>query len=364
MTVRDKMHSAGPTSGFDYLRIILAVAVLVWHSIWYSGSIELNNEIVASRFAFVGTGILPLFFALSGFLVSGSLQRTRLHQFITLRIIRLIPALAVEVTLSALILGIIFTSLPISKYLNSNEFHIYFLNIIGIIHFTLPGVFESNPGGPFINAQLWTVPVEMKCYLSLIILSIFKLAKRRLTLMALIVLMCLALTAWPIAYINKTKELLLVLCFLAAVVLYLYRDVIPYSNVLGAVAAILTPVLLIAPGDEYLAPFPVAYTVIWLGLMRPPSIPFGDLSYGVYLFHLPVEQTIVNLFPGVRCWWLLTLVSLPIVLGVAWFSWNLVERPILSRKKSIFATVDLVETTMKSKFWIGKHTMEEAQRDL
>jgi peptidoglycan/LPS O-acetylase OafA/YrhL len=358
MTIRDKMRSAGQTSGFDYLRIILAVAVLVWHSTWYSGSVELNNAILASRFSFVGTAILPLFFALSGFLVSGSLQRTRLHQFITLRIIRLIPALTVEVTLSALILGLVFTKLPIPKYISSSEFHVYFLNVVGIIHFTLPGVFENNPGGPFINAQLWTVPVELECYLSLIVLSICTLTRRRLLLLALTVLICLGLTVWPIASITQSRQL--VLCFLAAVVLYLYRDVIPYSNVLGAIATILTPVLLITPADEYLVPFPAAYAVIWLGLMRPPSIPFGDLSYGVYLFHLPVEQTIMHLFPVVRSWWLLTLISLPIVLGIAWLSWNLVEEPILRRKKPILAAVDLVWSAVMSKLGFFMRRRESA----
>ena len=73
------------------------------------------------------------FFALSGFLVTGSLGRTRLHQFVTLRVIRLIPALAVEITLSAVIIGLIFTTLPASEYLTSKGFYAYFLNIVGDI---------------------------------------------------------------------------------------------------------------------------------------------------------------------------------------------------------------------------------------
>jgi hypothetical protein len=36
---------------------------------------------------------------------------------------------------------------------------------------------------------------------------------------------------------------------------------------------------------SFLAAFPIAYATVWLGLMRPPKIPFGDPSYGIYPFH-------------------------------------------------------------------------------
>ncbi len=65
------------------------------------------------------------------------------------------------------------------------------------------------------------------------------------------------------------------------------------------------------PNASYLAAFPVAYLTVWLGLKNPPRIPFGDLSYGVYLLHFPIEQTIMHLFPGAGSWWRLTLMTLP-----------------------------------------------------
>jgi peptidoglycan/LPS O-acetylase OafA/YrhL len=99
-------------------------------------------------------------------------------------------------------------------------------------------------------------------------------------------------------------------------------------------------VLLQIADTAYLAAFPIAYLTIWIGLMRPPKIPFGDLSYGVYLFHFPVEQIVAHLFPGVRCWWLMTLMALPPTLLCAWLSWSLIEQPILNRKKLILTGVD------------------------
>ncbi len=286
-----------------------------------------------------------MFFALSGFLVAGSLARTRLRQFVTLRVLRLVPALAVEVTLSALILGALFTTLPLREYLTSPELGGYFGNIVGLVHFTLPGVFEGNPVPRFVNFQLWTIPFELECYLALVILSLSTLLRDRRAFVAVIVLLSLAATAcvflfYPVSLVDHVPGRALVVSFLAGVSLHLYRDKIPCSSILGVVAAIAAAALLQIPNACYLAAFPVAYLTVWLGLMGPPKIPFGDLSYGVYLFHFPIEQSIVRLFPSVGSWWHLTLMALPPSVLWAWLSWNLIEQPVLSHKKQVLAAVD------------------------
>jgi peptidoglycan/LPS O-acetylase OafA/YrhL len=341
------MQSAGGvTTGFDYLRIGLSIAVLGWHSIGVStGSPELDAELWSGPFRFLPAAIIPAFFALSGFLVTGSLGRTRLHQFVTLRFIRLIPALAVEIALSALLVGLVFTKLPVSQYLASSSFYAYFLNIIGDIHFYLPGVFEDNPFPRMVNGQLWTIPYELECYLALILLAVSTATRRRFAFVAIVAVLSLALTGWvlhghSISPFTRVPGRVLVLCFLAAVSLYLCRDVIPYSGLLGAISAVAAAVFLQIPDASYLAAFPVAYLTVWLGLMRPPAIPFGDLSYGVYLFHWPIQQSLMHMVPGMHSWWLLMLVSLPLTAICAWLSWNLIEKPILIRKKLILAAVD------------------------
>jgi peptidoglycan/LPS O-acetylase OafA/YrhL len=348
-TILDEMRSAGPTTtGFDYLRIALATAVLAWHSIILStGSAPLDRALWSGPFRFLPAAILPMFFALSGFLVAGSLERTRLHQFVTLRGLRLVPALAVEVTLSAMILGAAFTTLPLREYWSSPELWQYFGNIVGLVHFTLPGVFENNPVPSLVNLQLWTVPFELECYVALVILSLLNLLRDRRAFVQIIFLSSLAATAcallfYPVSAVGHVPGRVLVLSFLASAGLYLYRDKIPYSSILGVGAAIAAAALLQIPNASYLVAFPVAYLTVWLGLKNPPRIPFGDLSYGIYLFHFPIEQTIMHLFPGAGSWWRLTLMTLPPTFVCAWLSWNLVEQPILSRKASILATVDRV----------------------
>jgi len=347
-SILDEMRNAGDsTAGFDYLRIGLAVALLVGHSIIRStGSAEVDRALWSGPYRFLPAAILPMFFALSGFLVAGSLARTRLHQFIALRALRLVPAFAVEVTLSALILGASLTALPLGEYLTSPELGQYFGNTVGLVHFTLPGVFESNPVPRLVNFQLWTVPFELECYLALVMLTLATALRDRRAFVTIVVFFLLAATAWsflfsPISPFDHVPGRVLVISFLAGVSLHLYRDIVRYSPVIGFAATIAAAALLQIPNTSYLAAFPVAYMIVWLGLKRPSKIPFGDLSYGVYLFHFPIEQSVMLLFP-VGSWWRLTLMALPPTVVCAWLSWRLVERPLLSRKKQILAAVDHV----------------------
>ena len=170
--------------------------MLVWHSvILTSGSLAVYRALWSGPFRFLVAAILPMFFALSGFLVTGSLVRTRLHQFAALRVLRLVPALAVEVALSAMVLGSLFTTLPLRDYLTSPELGGYFGNILGLVHFTLPGVFEQNRVPRVVNSQLWTIPFELECYVSLAIVSLLMGLRHRRIFAALLVLFLLTATA-------------------------------------------------------------------------------------------------------------------------------------------------------------------------
>lgn len=342
-TLADRMATPGGfTTGFDYIRIILSIAVLVVHSVALSSGND--DALWQGPWRFLTAGIIPMFFALSGFLVTGSLQRVKLYQFFTLRLLRLVPALAVEITLSAIVIGLLVTTLPVSEYLQSKSFWTYFLNIIGFIHYLLPGVFADNPFPNVINGQLWTIPFEFECYFSLGVLAVLRIVRRREFFAATVALLCLGLTIHSLVTHSVDPAHIagrpLVVCFLAAVVIYLYKDKLLFSNRLGIATVVISAVLLEVPELCYLVPFPLAYATVWLGLMRPPAIPFGDLSYGVYLFHFPVEQCVVYALPMVRSWWLLTLIALPLTAACAWLSWTLIESPILGRKKRVLAALD------------------------
>ncbi len=165
MNFSERMEVAGgrPT-GFDYMRLALAISVVVTHSAITTYGREADYNLLSTPLEPFISAILPMFFCLSGFLVAGSLLRSKtLISFLGLRVIRIYPALAVEVLISAIILGPIFTSFGLYAYFSDPVFWRYLLNVTGHIHYILPGVFESNPFPETVNAQLWTVPWELMC---------------------------------------------------------------------------------------------------------------------------------------------------------------------------------------------------------
>lgn len=334
-------------AGFDYMRIGLALLVVLMHTVDIAYGGVVHRQVYGGVMRPFHALVLPMFFALSGFLVAGSLERCRtLVSFLGLRLLRIVPALAVETLLSALLLGPLFTRLPLADYLHSSGFHVYFLNIIGDIHYNLPGVFEQNPT-KVVNGQLWTLPYELCCYLALSLIAFLTLAHRPKLFIPLVVTLTLCATAY---YLN-TKHLritqvsgtALVLSFLWGVALYLSRTKIPWSGGLAAAAAALTILGLAVPGFDCAASLPGAYLTAYLGLLNPRrnKVLFsGDYSYGVFLYGFPIQQAVVAL-AGPMSWWENLALSLPLIGAWAALSWWLVEKPALSLRGPLLAAEDL-----------------------
>jgi peptidoglycan/LPS O-acetylase OafA/YrhL len=98
LTIAERLEQVkNRPSGFDYMRIALAVSVICWHSVVTSYGNQGQEQIWASTWWVPFAFILPMFFTLSGFLVASSFERCRtLITFIGFRIFRIIPALSVE----------------------------------------------------------------------------------------------------------------------------------------------------------------------------------------------------------------------------------------------------------------------------
>lgn len=128
-TIADKLsESGGRPSGFDYLRLGLALSVFVDHCFILPMTQNGLSQLTNVWFRPILAAIVPMFFALSGFLVTGSLERSKtMVTFLSLRVLRIAPALATEITVSAIILGAIFTELPLKTYFSSEGFGNIFL---------------------------------------------------------------------------------------------------------------------------------------------------------------------------------------------------------------------------------------------
>lgn len=325
-------------SGFDYMRLALAIGVIAMHSVIVCYGPEAEQKFWKSAARPFIREILPAFFALSGFLVAGSLERSKtLGMFLALRVIRIFPALSVEVLLSALIVGPIFTVLPISEYLTHPLFHKYFLNVVGDVQFHLPGVFAGNPLPEVVNGQMWTVPYELYCYLTLAALA---LVRRRWA----VPVAAVAITGMYIVYRvggagllpevpGPVPGVILLVCFLIGVSVYLYRDVLPYSR-LGGWACLLGSMVLLSavPYGEYFAPLLIVYAVVVFGLMDPPRMAVvdgADFSYGLFLYGYPIQQALAATGPWAQVWYINILATVAVGTIFAAFSWKVVEKPAM-----------------------------------
>jgi peptidoglycan/LPS O-acetylase OafA/YrhL len=341
MNLNDKLAlSKGRPTGFDYMRIGLSLSVICSHSGVTSYGLSADAAIFHSPFRGLVQMVLPMFFALSGFLVAGSLVRTStLLQFLGLRAIRIYPALAVEVALSALLLGPLLTTVPLAHYFGSQEFALYLLNVTGHIHYLLPGVFHANPYPDIVNAQLWTVPYELICYVTLALLVLLGVKKRSwIAPVATVAIMVIFMVGREIKYhgappLNNglVPAAELVVSFLAGVSLYLYKGRVPWSASLCAASGIASCVIVAwVPFGVYFAMPLAAYFTVSLGLYNPVKLSIlrgADYSYGIYLYGFVIQQTLALTCPWSREWWLNTLLSIPLAAAFAAVSWHWVEKP-------------------------------------
>ena len=338
------IKTGGRPAGFDYIRLGLSIAVIAFHSFTvsypYGGDGE--HPLWTGSLAPLCFSIVPAFFALSGFLVAGSLQRNDLPSFLTLRALRIFPALFVEVVLSALILGPLITTLPLSEYFLSQMFREYFLNVLGDIHYYLPGVFDNLPIQKWVNIQLWTVPFELQCYIGLSLLALARMHKRPVLFMALVIAVSVGHFAHGLIshhfypFIGGPPGNFLILSFLFGVGLYSLRDRIPFRWSYFMIAAVIAYVFLSYGVTHYLALLPLSYVTVFLGLCEPPRTSIvlaADYSYGMYLYGFPIQQTIDYFLPDARIWYVNFVLSVIVAACFAAFSWHIIEKRVLARKK-------------------------------
>ena len=341
--------------GFNFARIFLAYSVLVWHAVAIAEN-GAGRVLLTGLWPFV-FAILPMFFALSGFLVTGSALRLPIKEYILNRVFRIVPALGVDIAISALIIGPTFTAFALTAYFTDQDFWSYFLNIVGIVHYDLPGVFEKNAYPSVVNGALWTVPYEIACYVVMSAMIALGIVHSWKWTLGIAIILVVTASSFHLLGLGKGEELLekwirfaffskgasLVPAFLLGGTLYLVRDHVPYSGLVAIGIAICLlalgiwgePTLYSNPVFIGLATFPLGYFVVWIGLTPipiPSVLERGDYSYGIYLYHFPILQTLQYLF-HFPTWWTLAFSGLVPVTLFAMFSWNVIEKPILKLRK-------------------------------
>jgi len=328
-------------NNFDALRLLAATAVIFSHAFLLSTGEEAGEPLMrlTGGQAILGVVGVFIFFVISGYLVTQSWEQTgSLPRFAAKRALRLYPALAACLLVLTFGLGPLVTSLAVGDYLRDGgtwDFLVANL-LVNTDHNALPGVRFTELGiGTIVDGPLCSLPVEMAMYVMVAVLGMLRLI--RLPVLAALLAVGLACiwfdTTRHFEFIGSVGWMLGF--FVAGMALYTLRD----RAVVDGRLALLAVLGLIAsvPLGVFVLLFPICggYLTIYAALHpRLPPIPaarLGDLSYGLYIYGWPVEQTVLYLRPGTGPA-LLFLIAFPIAAGLAFLSWHLVEKRALRLK--------------------------------
>jgi peptidoglycan/LPS O-acetylase OafA/YrhL len=331
---------ANPHNNFGLLRLVMALAVVVSHAFSVTdGRVEQEPWFQTTGFT-LGEHAVNGFFAISGFLVTMSFVRRGWRDYVVARLLRIAPGLVAATLVVALVLGGLMTTLDTSAYFRDPRLWRFITGTLTTFKSAaaLPGVFADNPL-PFPLGTVWTLKYETLCYLGVLVAGLAGiLARPRLALAALAALTLAAVlreVVTPHGAKATETALRLPLIFLAGGVAYLYRERVPLSLPLLAVALVPLSFTPLYKAALYLV---TAWGILVLALApaltRVSVEPPADLSYGVYLYGWPVQQALHALYPALGAVSLLWP-SLAATLVVAALSWFLVEKPALGLKRRL-----------------------------
>lgn len=338
-------------NNFDFLRLLFALFVIISHSYPLSGVPEIDwlAQLTNKQISFSSIGVKG-FFVISGFLIFQSLLRSKnIFDYFWKRFLRLFPGLFVVLTLTVILAQFVYNNNAVSYWANKDVWKYVPYNIsLFKLRYTIAGVFDNVPVKA-INGSLWTIAYEFSCYVGLGALFFIR---NKHTLVKTILLTCFIflltcdiffpdqLSGWLHFYDLDSKYIFLVcIYFVAGSVLAAFKvfDTMSKSALQKVfwVALSLIVISLSIGVFKYFAFIFLPVLIISFGTSSSKYInqlsdKIGDLSYGVYIYAYPVQQTLVYFFkPN---YLQLMFMTIPIVLILAFLSWHLVEKKFLKLK--------------------------------
>ncbi|MBF4765512.1 acyltransferase [Nocardioides islandensis] len=355
MTTENRAVPERRDNSLNLVRLVLALMVLVSHAYAITG----HGDEPTWQGKTLGTWAVYGFFALSGFLITGSRVGSPFGSYLVRRIARIYPGF-----LACLVVTItVFAPIAYAKqhhglggYLTTSDWPLnYVVNNLTLKVFggTVAGTLSDAPFPGIWNGSLWTLYYEFMCYLIVGTLLALPFMRRRPLLLAPVFVgsvVFLAHPEWIQTYFGGHLDVIfltpLLPFFLGGSVVWLLRDAIPlhWYVALPAAGVFVGAVLWReAWGGQAAAPL-LAIVLLWLGqvLPSPAWIRRNDLSYGAYVYAFPVQQLVVLLGLGVTPF--ANMVTAAIGTGLfAAASWFVVERPAM---RSIRGSISGVDVTL------------------
>lgn len=265
-------------NNLDLVRIFAALMVIWSHAYAINNNGKLIEPISWLTGKQTGGSIaVYVFFFISGMLVTNSLlTKKNIAEFILSRFCRIIPALAFLLLTTALIIGPLVTSLTISEYFSSTQWHQYITNnLLMNTQFSLPGVFQNNSYPISVNGSLWTIRYEVLCYIILPFLFILRLTKNKIISTALCLLVMFAPAIEPLKNViplyNFFYVVIIFSCFALGGIYAIHKDKIRASLLIPLILLIIYfvtekyyPLL-----SKFFIPFFCCTTALWFSSLEP-----------------------------------------------------------------------------------------------
>lgn len=329
-------------NNFDLIRLLLSLTVFFVHSYDLSGNPGLSMIPV---FLNTHTAVCA-FFVISGFLVSSSFANSSGRpEYFSKRLRRILPAYVAVVLICGLG-GAGFTEFPYREYFSLPLLHYLGANLtfLNFMQPSLPGVFAGN-ASQAVNGALWTIRFELLFYL--IIPLLFWLT-HRFKKGAIFFLIFLAILIFRIASVRllqgRSEDQLitslsyylpvLFIAFASGAFLYYYFGKFRQNALLFLVISAAGFIIAKIFDLPLFRPLFLSVIVIYLACSFPylgNAGKYGDLSYGIYIWHFPVLQVMIaqGFFKENA---LLPLLSATLIVAVlAFMSWHIIEKPFLKR---------------------------------
>jgi peptidoglycan/LPS O-acetylase OafA/YrhL len=332
----------GRDNNFQLIRLLAAASVVLFHS--YALTDHWTDEPLWQRMPELNLGALGVgcFFVISGFLVTQSWRaRPHIVQFVAARALRIYPALIAAVVLTVALAGLS-SALGWPAFLADPQTLNYVLHVMPAweMEYNLPGAFPSNPLHS-VNGSLWTLPIELRLYLAVLVAGTVGLLTRPLAWLAVLVVLVALFLHPPFGFAlprldQPTLDLLAL--FALGSLASVWRERIPVSLAIAAVAMLVVIADPAGLGRGVLLAPALAYVVLVAAyhprLNWPAFNRVGDYSYGLYVYSFPIQQTLIARMPGIEPPALFTL-ALALTLALAAVSWHGLEAPLLGLKSRL-----------------------------
>lgn len=337
-------------NAFDLLRLLLATCVLASHAILIGGY---NLQDPVELFSKGQTSLAELsvlgFFALSGFLISASYERSKsLLSYLGHRALRILPGFWICLLVTGFILA------PLIFVLNGNRLSgfaftgsegaiafIYKNLFLNIRLWSVRSVLDHAAYRSSLNGSLWSLYPEMLCYCLTMVTGFFGLLKKNRIILLIFAFLTFIFYAGHMNFFNNQGPTFLILSpafklytsYISGMLIWTFRDRLIFDKKGTAFLALFSLSLLKFGGFNLAGPLLLAIVLINSFQFFEIRLKY-DISYGIYIYSFPIQQLLYHLFGNRLNIALFIAVSLLTTAIIGFMSYVFIEKPFINLRRA------------------------------